>query len=83
MPLGMSPFNLFLPSWWFAAYLGIVAALPVLFLLFTMVKVRGKRWRLPVRSILPPAKVPAELRRQAQPWVGRMGFLGFPLQECT
>lgn len=79
----MSPFHLFLPSWWFAAYVVVVAALPVLVLLAMMVKLRGKRWRLPVYQLLPPAKVPGEIRRHAQPWIGRLGFLGFPVQECT
>ena len=83
MPFGMSPFNLLLPSWWFAAYVGVAALLPVLGLLATMAKLRGKQWRLPVHRALPPAKVPGEFRRHAQPWIGRLGFLGFPLQECT
>ncbi|QJE98335.1 hypothetical protein [Luteolibacter luteus] len=79
----MSPFNLLLPSWWFAAYLGVVVLCPALVLVFTMVKLRGKRWRMTARRPIPPAKISEELLRFSQPWIGRLGFLGFPLQECT
>jgi len=79
----MSPFDLLLPDWWFAAYLGSLVALPLVALLVAIVKVQGRRWRVPVYTTLPPAKVPNQMRKHSQPWVGRLGFLCFPLQECV
>lgn len=83
MPLGMSPFDLLLPNGWFTAYLGGFVALPVLAFLAALVKVQGRRWRLPLRTPLPPAKIPSLFSRHGQPWIGRLGFLGYALQECS
>lgn len=79
----MSLLDIILPEWWRAAYFGSWFALLLVALLIAMVKIQGRRWRLPVHEPLPPAKVPSLLRRHAQPWVGRMGFLGYPMVECT
>ena len=79
----MSFLDIILPEWWRAAYFGALLALPPVALVFAMVKILGRRWRLPAHEPLPPAKVPDLLRRHAQPWVGRMGFLGYPMVECT
>ena len=79
----MSPFDLLLPDWWFAAYLGGLVALPLVAFLLAIVNVQGRRWRGPVHTPLPPAKIPNQMRKHSQPWVGRLGFLCFPLQECV
>ena len=80
---GTSPFDAFLPEVWLAIYLGILCMLPVLILSAACLRIRGRRQGLRFRHPLPPAQVSAEMRRHGQPWVGRLGFLGFAMQECV
>ncbi len=80
---GMSPFDALLPEWWSLAYASAACALPLLVLVAACIRVSGERRRQTIRTPLPPAQVPAEFRRHGQPWIGRLGFLGFSVQGCA
>lgn len=79
----VTPFDAFLPGWWLTAYFAAVLSLPALLILGLGIKLSRQRRRAPVHTIIPPAEIPTAFARQAQPWIGRIGFLGFPLLGCA
>ena len=81
--LSLFPYDVFLPGWWFTAYVALIAVLPVLGLVLIAISIRKKLWRVPQRAEVPLAKIPEEVRRYTQPWLGRLGFLGFVNQGCS
>lgn len=76
---GLLSFRDLLPAWVLAAWLGIVVLLPLFLLLAATMRQSGKRRQVPEFTLLPPAKIPADLARFGQPWIGRLGFLGHQL----
>jgi Zn-dependent protease len=78
---GFLPLDSLLPGWWKLAYFGAIALLP----LFVLVVLAFRRWgkrRIRVdMAPIDPAAVPRELARFGQPWIGRLGFLGFPVSQ--
>jgi Zn-dependent protease len=83
LALGIFPFDAILPTGWFVAYLGFLLLLPLLILAFMALRIRLNAWREPQHSPVDPATLPREVRRYTQPWLGRLGFLGFASQGCT
>lgn len=75
----LQPFHQLLPAWWIAAYLGLVAAAPVLLLALLALRRRGRK--KPFHGWLPaePAQIPRDFAHFGQPWIGRLAFLGFPV----
>lgn len=83
LALSLFPFDALLPGWWLAAYLALIVLLPVFVLGLIAVRVRMKLWRVPQHSEVQPAQIADEVRRYTQPWLGRLGFLGFTNQSCV
>lgn len=81
--LSLFPFDALLPKWWFTAYVALIALLPVLVLVLIAISIRKKSWTIPQRGEVQLAQIPEEVRRYAQPWLGRLGFLGFANQGCS
>lgn len=75
----LQPFHQLLPGWWLAAYLGAIAALPLLLLAFLALRRRGRKRRFHGWLPAEPAQIPREFARLGQPWIGRLAFLGFPV----
>lgn len=75
----LQPFHQLLPGWWLAAYLGAIAALPLLLLAFLALRRRGRKRRFYGWLPAEPAQIPREFARLGQPWIGRLAFLGFPV----
>jgi Zn-dependent protease len=72
-------FDLLLPAWWKEAYLGLVAAAPVLLLAYLAVRRRGRKRIWQEWTPVDATSVPRVFARLGQPWIGRLAFLGFPL----
>ncbi len=70
-----------LPDWWLPAALGALVCFPLLVLGALMAGFRA--WHQPQHTPVEPATLPGDVRRQTQPWIGRLGFLGFAVQGCT
>jgi Zn-dependent protease len=83
LALGFLPLDALLPKGWLIGYVAFLALLPFLLLAFIALRLRLKVWFLPQHSPVDPAALPAEVRRHVQPWLGRLGFLGFATQGCT
>lgn len=74
-------FDALLPDWWLPAALGSLLVLPLLILGAFAARLRP--WHLPQHTPVDPATLPGDVRRQTQPWLGRLGFLGFVAQGCS
>ena len=83
LALGFLPLDALLPKGWLIGYVAFLALLPFLLLAFIALRLRLKAWFLPQNSPVDPAALPADVRRHVQPWLGRLGFIGFTTQGCT
>ncbi|WP_367874301.1 hypothetical protein [Luteolibacter sp. Populi] len=81
LSLGILPFDALLPGWWLAAYLAGLVLVPVLILAVLVLRLRS--WHPAQHTPIDPATLPGMLTRQVQPWLGRLGFLGFTVQDYT
>lgn len=71
-----------LPDWWLPACIGALVCFPLLTLAALTAGFRA--WHLPQHTPVDnPATLPGDVRRQTQPWIGRLGFLGFAFQSCS
>jgi Zn-dependent protease len=73
------PFDLLLPGWWRLAYLCLIAAAPLLLWVLLAVRRQGRKKVWQNWTAADATSVSRELARQAQPWIGRLAFLGFPV----
>ena len=75
--LGLMPLDGLIPSWLIVAYFAGIAMLPVAVLATIAFRLFGRRRHFPTLSPLPAAQIPPDLMRQAQPWIGRLGYLSY------
>ncbi|WP_035614796.1 site-2 protease family protein [Haloferula sp. BvORR071] len=80
LALGIFPLDA-LPGWFLTFYLGTLLLSPLPLLVVTAAKLRT--WFLPQHTAADPATLPANVRRQIQPWIGRLGFLGYAFQNSS
>jgi Zn-dependent protease len=72
-------FDLLLPAWWKAAYLGGIATAPLFLMAYLALRRRGKKRIWQEWSPADATAVPRDLARLGQPWIGRLAFLGLPV----
>ena len=82
LALGIFPLDA-LPAGWLFAYLGFLALCPLVVLAGIALKLRRKPWLLPQEFPVDPATLSPHVRRHIQPWLGRLGFLGFSFHSCA